>query len=128
MIKHNSGDWIGTSRRLDEAPSDCTFRRELQNSKSRRIQLTGLDPDDWINCLESGRNPRPREFRPLDWIQPTGLINPNQAETPNFENPGDWIRANLVLKKAHLCFKAFRTQGPLNPICLGSEVRIREED
>ena len=32
VIKHNSGDWIGTSRRLDEAPSDCTFRRELQNS------------------------------------------------------------------------------------------------
>ena len=43
-------------------------------------------------------------------------------------DPGDWIRANSVLKKAHLCFKLLRIQGPLDPICLGSEVQIREED
>ena len=42
--------------------------------------------------------------------------------------PGDWIRANSVLMKAHLCFKALQIQGPLDPICLGFEVRIREED
>ena len=91
VIKHNLGDWIRTSRRLDEAPSDCTFRRELQNSKSRRIQSTGLDPGDWINCPESGRNSRPRESRRLDWTQSTKSINPNQVETPDFKNPGDWI-------------------------------------
>jgi hypothetical protein len=43
-------------------------------------------------------------------------------------DPGNWIRANSVLKKAHLCFKSLRIQGPLDPICLGSEVQIREED
>ena len=41
---------------------------------------------------------------------------------------GDWICVKLVLKKAQLCFKAFLTQGSLDPICLGSEVRIREKD
>ena len=70
-------------------------------------------------------------------IQATGLINPNQAESPGGVSmkiqatgfdPGDWIRANSVLKKAHLCFKLLRIQGPLDLICLGSEVQIREED
>jgi hypothetical protein len=30
---------------------------------------------------------------PVDWmvVQPTGLIVQNQAETPDFENPGNWI-------------------------------------
>jgi hypothetical protein len=41
-------------------------------------------------------------------------------------DPGDWICANSVLKKAHLCFKALGIQGLLDPICLGSKVRIRE--
>ena len=93
------------SRRLDEAPIDCTFRRELQNSKSRRIQLTGLDPGDWIKGPESGRNYRnfrPRESKRLDWIQPIGLVNSNQAETSVFENLVEWIRANSVLIKQKL--------------------------
>ena len=58
-------------------------------------------------------------------IQSTGLKAQNQEETPVFENPG-WIRANSVSMKAHLCFKALRIQGLLDPICLGSKVRIRE--
>ena len=71
MIKHNSSDWIGTSKRLDEAPSDCTFRRELQNS----------------NQEGSSR---------LDWIQVTGLIVQNQAETPDLENLGNWIGSSQL--------------------------------
>ena len=90
--------------------------------------MTGLDPVDWVKGPELGKNSRPRESRRLDWVQPTGLVNPNQVETPVFENPGDWIRANSVLTKAHLCFKTLQIQGPLDPICLGSEVQIREED
>ena len=43
-------------------------------------------------------------------------------------DPGDWIRANLVLMKAHLCFKALQVQGSLDPICLDSKVRIKEVD
>ncbi len=66
--------------------------------------------------------------RRLDWIQSTGLKAQNQEETPVFENPGDWIRANSVSMKAHLCFKALQIQDPLDSICLGSEIRIREED
>ncbi len=70
-------------------------------------------------------------------IQATRLINPNQAESPrglsmkiqSIEmDPGNWIRANSILMKAHLCFKALQVQGPLDPICLDSEVQIREED
>ena len=64
----------------------------------------------------------------LSWIQVTGLVNPNQAETPVFANLGDWICINSVLMKAHLCFKALQVQGLLDPICLDSEVRIRKED
>ena len=69
--------------------------------------------------------------------QTTRLINPNQAESPGGismkiqstrMDPGDWIRTNSVLMKAHLCFKTLQVQGPLDPICLDSEVRIREED
>jgi hypothetical protein len=37
-------------------------------------------------------------------------------------DPGDWIRVNSVLMNAHLCFKALQIQGPLDPICLDSEV------
>ena len=84
MIKHNSGDWIGTSRRLDEAPSDCTFRRELQNSNQEGSNRLDDDPGDWINCPESGKSSKLQEFKnPVDWmvIQATGLINPNQAES-----------------------------------------------
>jgi hypothetical protein len=33
-----------------------------------------------------------------------------------------------ILKKVHLSFKALPTQSPLDPICLGSEVRIREKE
>jgi hypothetical protein len=33
-----------------------------------------------------------------------------------------------VLKKDQLCFKALPTQGPLDLICLRSEVRIRENE
>ncbi len=40
--------------------------------------------------------------------------------------PSDWIHAKLVLKKAQLCFKALKTQGPLDPICLGPEFGIRQ--
>jgi hypothetical protein len=71
-------------------------------------------------------------------IQATGLINPNQAESPggilmkssrlDADVPGDWIRAKSVLKKAHLCFKALPTQGPLDPICLGSEVELERRN
>ena len=70
-------------------------------------------------------------------IQATRLINPNQAESPGSismiiqstgMDPDDWIRANLVLMKAYLCFKAFQVQGPLDSIFLDSEVQIREED
>jgi hypothetical protein len=70
-------------------------------------------------------------------IQATGLINPNQAESLGGISmkiqltgidPGDWIRANSVLMKAHLCFKALQVQGLLDPICLDFEVQIREED
>ena len=43
-------------------------------------------------------------------------------------DPGDWIRANSILMKAHLYFKALQIHGPLDPICLGSEVQIKEED
>jgi hypothetical protein len=53
-----------------------------------RIQIK-KDPIDWINCSESGRNSRSQESRRLNWIQPTGFINPNQAETPDFKNPSD---------------------------------------
>jgi hypothetical protein len=51
--------------------SDCTFRREIQNS----------------NQEGSSR---------LDWIQVTGLIVQNQAETPNLENLGDWIGSSQL--------------------------------
>ena len=70
-------------------------------------------------------------------IQATGLINPNQEESPRGismkiqlagMDPDDWICANSVLMKAHLCFKALQVQGPLDPICLDSEVQIKEED
>jgi hypothetical protein len=48
-------------------------------------QLDG-DPGDWINCPKSGRNSRLQEFENLvDWMviqATTGLINPNQAESP----------------------------------------------
>ncbi len=71
-----------------------------------RIQIK-KDPIDWINCSESGRNSRSQESRRLNWIQPTGFINPNQAETPDFKNPSDQIRANSILKKAHLCLKCY---------------------
>jgi hypothetical protein len=43
------------------------------------------NPGDWINCPESSRNSRLQKFKNLvDWmmIQPIGLINPNQAESP----------------------------------------------
>ena len=90
--------------------------------------MTGFDLADWIKGPKSGRNSRPRESRQLSWIQATELVNPNQAETLVFANPSDWIRANSVLMKAHLCFKALQVQGPLDPIFLDSEVRIREED
>jgi hypothetical protein len=50
-----------------------------------------VDLGNWINYPELGKNSRPRESKRLDWIQSTGLINPNQAETPESENPGDWI-------------------------------------
>jgi hypothetical protein len=78
------------------------------------------DPGDWINCPESGRNSRLQFLKnPVNWmvIQATGLINPNQAESPGGismkiqsigMDPGNWIRANLVLMKAHLCFKALQ--------------------
>ena len=69
-----------------------------------RIQIK-KDPVDQINYSKSGRNSRPQESRRLNWIQPTGFINPNQAETSDFKNPGDWIRTNSILKKAHLCLK-----------------------
>ena len=70
-------------------------------------------------------------------IHVTGLIILNQAESPGgilmkIQStgcvPSDWIRAKSVLKKAQLCFKALSTQGPLDLICLGSEVQIREKD
>ena len=44
------------------------------------------------------------------------------------DEPVDWIRAKLVLKKVQLCFKALLTQDPFDPICLGFEVRIRENE
>ena len=121
-----------------------------------------MDPADWIKGLELGRNSkisRPQESKQLDWIEPTGLVNSNQAETSVFETPVDWIgssrldwliqirqklqssriqsteldpsnwiHVNSVLMKAHLCFKVLQVQGPLDPICLDSEVQIREED
>ena len=61
-------------------------------------------------------------------IQAIGLINPNQAEKSRRhfnEDLVDWISMKSILKKAQLCFKALPTQGPLDPICLGFEVRIR---
>ena len=137
VIKHNPANQIRTSRQLDEVPIDCTFGRELQNSKSRRIQSTGLD-------------------------SATGLKVQNQVETPetsDLENPGNWIGSsrldwliqirekllssriysteldsgnsictNSVLMKAYLCFKALQVQGPLDPICLDSKVRSIEQD
>jgi hypothetical protein len=55
---------------------------ELKNEESSRLDG---DPSDWINCPELGRNSRLQEFKnPVDWmmIHATGLINPNQAESP----------------------------------------------
>jgi hypothetical protein len=92
VIKHNPVNLIGTSRQLNETPIDYTFKQELQNSKSRRIQAIGLDPGDWIKGLELGKNfkiSRPRESRRLDWIQLTGLVNSNKAKTSVYEDPVD---------------------------------------
>ena len=119
---------------------DCTFSRELQNSNQERSSRLDDDPSDWINCSELGRNSRLQFLKnPVDWmvIQATGLINPNQAESPGGilmkieltdDEPDDWIREKSVLKKAQLCFKALTTQDPLDPICLGSKVELERRN
>ncbi len=68
-------DWIGTSSRLDSSAEIPELKIDESN------QLDG-DPGDWINCPESGRYSK-LQFR-VNWIviQVTGLINPNQAESP----------------------------------------------
>jgi hypothetical protein len=71
---------------------------------------------------------------PVDWmvIQATRLINPNQVESPGCilmkSSRLDGVLGNWIRAKAHLSFKALPTQGPLDPICLGSENRIREKE
>ena len=71
---------------------------------------------------------------PVDWIETSSRLD-SKVETPKLKieessrldgDPSDWIRATPVLKKAQLCFKVLPTQGPLDPKCLGLEVRIRE--
>ena len=85
MLEHNLVDWIGTSIRLDWNPACWIPRQKLQNSNQEGSNRLDDDLGDWINCLESGRNSRLQEFKnPVDCmvIQATGLINPNQAESP----------------------------------------------
>ena len=72
LLKHNPGDWIGTSRQLDEASIVWTFRREIHNSKQGRIQSTRLV----FQAIRLGRNSRitrPQESSRLSWIQTTKL-------------------------------------------------------
>ena len=70
-------------------------------------------------------------------IQPTGLINPNQAESPggilmkiqSTRGCSKWLDSREInFKEGLFVFKVLRTQGPLDPICLEFEVRIREKD
>ena len=135
-------DWDIQQTELESSRLD--FKAETPKLKIEESSRLDGDPGDWINCSESGRNSRLQFLKNLvNWIviQATGLINPNQEESPRGismkiqstgMDPGDWtvdwIRANSVLMKAYLCFKALQVQGPLDPICLDSKVRIREED
>ena len=67
-----------TSIRLD-------FKVETPELKIEESSRLDGNSGDWINCPESSRNSRLQKFENLiDWmmIQPTGLINPNQAENP----------------------------------------------
>jgi hypothetical protein len=87
VIKHNPVTGLGhPADWIPRTPSvTAPLGGELQNSNQEGSSRLDGDPGDWINCPESGRNSRLQEFKnPVDWmvIQATGLINPNQAESP----------------------------------------------
>jgi hypothetical protein len=101
------------SRQLDWI---LATRLKVQNQAETPESPDLKNPGDWIGSSQ------------LDWlIQIRQKLQSLRIQSTKLYS-GDWIRANFVLMKTHLCFKALQIQGLLDPICLVSEVQIKEED